>query len=151
MTRNRTGDDEPIPSSVSRMVRSMTRASPHLRRAVYYDEYTATELDVGADGNAAANGNANGSLGGVEFSRLINDLRLDAYAQHQQERVYSHGALNCVLRGFDDAIELNLVLSRTTGVMLSFDADAFASLGTFVDRCIEELTESPPTDRATAD
>lgn len=121
----------------------MNRASPHLRRAVYYDEYSATELDVGTE--------AEDPLRGPEFTRLVNDLRLDAYARHQQERVYSHGDLNCVLRGFDDAIELNLVLSRTTGVMLSFDANAFASLGTFVDRCIEELSERPPAERGAAD
>lgn len=143
MTRNHSAADAQIPTSVSRMVRSMNRASPHLRRAVYYDEYSATELDFGADSDSP--------LRGPEFSRLVNDLRLDAYAQHQQERVYSHGDLNCVLRGFDDAIELNLILSRTTGVMLSFDDDAFASLGTFVDRCIEELSECPSPERGTAD
>lgn len=122
-----------VPASIARMVRSMSRASPHLLRAVYYDEYGATELDVGD--------RTLGPLDGPAFSRLVTDLRLDAYAQHQQERVYSHGRLHCVLRGFDEAVELNLVLSPTHGVMLSFDADAFASLDTFVGRCIQMLDE----------
>lgn len=126
---------ERIPAPVRRLTAILKKSGPRVRRIIYYDADHATQLYIRDD--------AKGHVSRDEFDRLITDLRLDAFARRQQENVYRRGNLHCVLRAFDEAFELNLIISETQGVMVTFDPDDAATPGSFIERCIEILDGRP--------
>lgn len=120
-----------VPSAVRRLTAIIKRSGPRVRRIVYYDADHAKQLFVRDD--------AQGRLEGDEFDRVITDLRLDAFARAQQEKVYGRGKMHCVLRAFDEAFDLNLIISETNGVVVTFDPGPDARPGAFIQRCVEIL------------
>lgn len=120
-----------VPAPVRRLTAILKQSGPRVRRVIYYDSDHAADLFVRDD--------AEGRISGDEFDRLLTDLRLDAFAGSQQENVYGRGSLHCVLRAFDEAFELNLIISETQGVMVTFDPENPGTPGTLIERCIDIL------------
>lgn len=123
--------DTRVPGPVRRLTAILKDSGPRVRRIIYYDTDHATDLYARDD--------ATGRVSGDEFDRLLTDLRLDAFARNQQENVYRRGSLHCVLRAFDEAFELNLIISETQGVMVTFDPETRGTPGTLIERCIDIL------------
>lgn len=74
-----------------------------------------------------------------EIEEVVQDLGVNAFGKPQQERFYLHGNLNCTNRCFEEAIEMNILLSDREGIGVALDDDASPDLQTFVGECIRTI------------
>jgi hypothetical protein len=67
----------------------------------------------------------------------VEDHRLEALSTDHFRRLFGpgHGELTCIVKCFEDAVEMNFPLSKTRGVGVSLDAEAMAESKLFVGAC----------------
>ena len=106
-----------------------TRVGDHLRSVIRYDRNGGEVVHIRDD--------VRKRYSPKELADVIDDNRLEAIEKYHQESLYDHGALDCTVRCFDDAVEMHFVESETEGTAVALDAEAFAVHGTFVGRCRE--------------
>lgn len=73
----------------------------------------------------------------ADLEAVARDLGIDAFEKGHQEGLYVHGALNCTVRCFDDAIEMNFLFEHGDGIAVSLDGETFATQQTFIGKCLD--------------
>lgn len=79
----------------------------------------------------------------ADLEAVVRDLGIDAFEKGHQEGLYVHGDLNCTVRCFDDAIEMNFVFDRGDGIAVSLDGETFATQQTFIGTCLDLVDVAP--------
>lgn len=74
-----------------------------------------------------------------DLEDIFESLFFEAFGRGYQEEMYVHGQLNCVVRCFDEAVELHFPHGETTGTAVALEPAATADLEGLVDNCLTEL------------
>jgi hypothetical protein len=76
-----------------------------------------------------------------DVDMAVEDHRLEALSTDHFRRLFGpgHGDLTCIVKCFEDAVEMNFPLSKTHGVGVSLDAAAMAESKLFVGACRDVL------------
>lgn len=113
------------------------RAGELVRSVAYFDEETRTVLYARDD--------VADEYSSDEVDGIFNDLSFDALGKPHTEQLYPHGELNCIVRCFDDAIELHFPHGEQSGTAVALEPDAITDLEGLINDCLNELyTEYPP-------
>lgn len=119
-----------VPAEVDRLVAFLQeRVGENLRSVVYYD---GEGYDV-----AYLQDDVREQYSDDEMDDVVEDLGFEALAKPMQEELYVHGSLNCTVRCFEDAIEMNFPFDEREGVAVSLAGEAFVTHQTFVGKCME--------------
>ena len=70
------------------------------------------------------------------IERIVTTYEIESMGKVLQEARYEHGELACVVRCFEDGIEINM-LDDGEGVVIGLEAETFLAHNTFVGRCME--------------
>ncbi|WP_207587129.1 hypothetical protein [Halomontanus rarus] len=82
-----------------------------------------------------------------ELEEVFDSLFFESFDRSHQEHMYPHGQLNCIVRCFDEALELHFPHSDTAGTAVALEPEATSDLEGLVDDCLNELYgEYPPTE-----
>jgi hypothetical protein len=73
------------------------------------------------------------------MEEVVEDLGFEALTKPMQEELYVHGSLNCTVKCFEDAIEMNFPFSEREGVAVSLSGEAFVTQQTFIGKCMETV------------
>lgn len=71
-----------------------------------------------------------------DVENIVQSYETDALAKLGQEQWYDHGEMKCVVRVFDNGIELNMV-DDGRGIAIGLDHGAFIGQKTFIGKCME--------------
>lgn len=67
---------------------------------------------------------------------IVQSYEIDSLGKAVEEDRYAHGDLNCIVRCFEDGIEINL-LGDAEGVAVGLEGGTFLAHNTFVGTCME--------------
>ena len=73
---------------------------------------------------------------GAEIDDIVTDLWADSHEQAIREDIRRHGALNCTVWVFDDAIEMHFVADERQGVAVALDTQTFLAQSSFIRQCL---------------
>jgi hypothetical protein len=121
-----------VPPEVDQLVTFLRdRVGENLRSVVYYDgeEYDVAYLQEDVREQYSAD----------EMEEVVEDLGFEALTKPMQEELYVHGSLNCTVKCFEDAIEMNFPFSEREGVAVSLSGEAFVTQQTFIGKCMETV------------
>lgn len=72
------------------------------------------------------------------IDRLVSSYQWESTATFVEENRYEHGRLNCIVRSFEDGVEINLVDDGNgAGVAIGLEAGTFLAHNTFIGKCME--------------
>lgn len=109
------------------------RSSGYLRSIVYYEADGYGVLFLRDDVEAEYDED--------ELDRAFEDARLEALSKPYQEDLYTHGELNCVVRCFEEGVEMQFAITRTAGVAVAFDKGVLTEQRSVVGECLSVLRE----------
>ena len=113
-----------------------------LRSVGYYDgdtnEFVYVREDVESEYESA------------DVARVFRNVRLESLDRSHQESLYTHGALECTFRVFEEATEIHVDYDETSGVLVAVDAGEFDRLREITDLCLE-VDSTEPTDDTLAE
>lgn len=113
------------------------RAGNLVRSVAYFDEDTRAVLYARDD--------VADQYSDDETDVVFNDLSFDALGKAYTEQLYPHGELNCIVRCFEDGIELHFPHGATSGTAIALEPHAVTDLEGLINDCLNELyTEYPP-------
>lgn len=101
-----------------------------LRSVIYYDEDT---FDL-----VYARDDVREQYTESELEDVRQDLGITSFGKPALEGLYVHGDLQSTVHCFEDAIEMQFLLSDTEGIAVGLDPAAFVTHRTFIGRCLEE-------------
>ncbi|WP_436346956.1 DUF7522 family protein [Natronorubrum sp. FCH18a] len=110
------------------------RFGDELRSVGYYDEGDSEHVYIRND--------VKKKYDTSEIKNVFRDARLEAIDQDHQESLYIHGDLQCVLRCFENAIELHLIKDQNKGVLAAIDTAAIDDLQGTIESAVVALEES---------
>jgi hypothetical protein len=70
------------------------------------------------------------------IENIVRTYETDALSKPGQERWYNHGDQQCIMRCFENGVELNLV-NNGQGVAIGLDRGVFAGQKSFIGNCME--------------
>jgi len=70
-----------------------------------------------------------------EIEKIVRTYETDTLSKAGNEQWYTHGEQRCVLRCFEDGVELNL-LGDGEGIAVGFDGGVLAGPQSFVGNCL---------------
>ncbi|WP_135852803.1 DUF7522 family protein [Halorussus salinus] len=71
-----------------------------------------------------------------EIDAIVTDLWADSHEQAIREDIRGHGALNCTVWVFDEAIEMHFVADERKGVAVALDTETFLAQSSFIRQCL---------------
>lgn len=71
------------------------------------------------------------------IDKIIYTYEMDSIGKAVEEDRYEHGEMSCVVRCFEDGIEINLLGDDSGGVVIGLEAGTFLAHNTFVGKCME--------------
>jgi len=74
---------------------------------------------------------------GAEIDDIVTDLWADSYEQAIRADIRGHGALNCTVWAFDEAIEMHFAVDEGQGVAVTLDTETFLAQSSFVRQCLD--------------
>lgn len=77
----------------------------------------------------------------LTIETVMTALRSEGEQAERQEHVYPHGELNCIVRCFDDGLEMHFPYGGSDGVAVSLEPLAAQHLYGFVSDCLEHIGE----------
>ena len=107
------------------------RAGDLVRSVVYFDQNARTVLYARDD--------ITDHHSEDEIDVIFNDLSFDALGKTHTEQVYPHGALNCIVRCFDGAIELHFPHGEESGSAIALEPNAVTDLEGLINDCLDVL------------
>lgn len=72
-----------------------------------------------------------------EVDHVFQDLGIESLEKPIQEDLYVHGDLNCVIRMFDEAVEMHFILAPGEGIAVAVEPAAFITQSTFISECLK--------------
>lgn len=73
---------------------------------------------------------------GGEIDDIVTDLWADSHEQAIREDIRGHGALNCTVWVFDEAIEMHFVTDERQSVTVALDTETFLAQSSFIRQCL---------------
>ena len=74
-----------------------------------------------------------------DYERAFRTHRLEAMDRPTQDSLYAHGKLLCTYRVYEEATEIHVATTETSGVLVSVDADVGIELFATTERIVEVL------------
>lgn len=109
----------------------LDRAGDAVRSVVRYDVDDSEVLFIRDD--------VDEGYSAVEIEMVIAALRREGERAERQEHVHAHGKLNCIVRAFDDGLEMHFPYGDAEGVAVALEPQAAKQLYGFVDDCLEHV------------
>lgn len=75
----------------------------------------------------------------LTIETVVASLRREGERAGRQEHRYAYGGLNCIVRCFDDGLELHFPYGEDAGVAVALEPRAAQQLYTFVDDCLAHV------------
>lgn len=101
-----------------------------LRSVIYHDEETFDLVYARDDVREQYSEN--------DLEQVRQELGVSSFGKPALEDLYVHGELNCTVHCFDEAIEMQFIVSDTEGIAVGLDPAAFVTHRTFIGRCLEK-------------
>lgn len=76
----------------------------------------------------------------AEIDDIFQGIRLEGFANSLEEEQYPHGDLSCVVRCFENAIEMHFPIDEGTGIAVAMEGETFVSNQTFIGTCLEKVS-----------
>lgn len=70
------------------------------------------------------------------IDKIVQTYEIDSMGKGVEEERYQHGEFNCIVRCFEQGIEINL-LEDGSGVVIGLESGTFLAHNTFVGKCME--------------
>lgn len=107
-----------------------TEVGDELRSVIYYDEATFDLIYARDD--------VQDQYSERDLEQVRQELGVASFGKPALEDLYVHGELNCTVHCFDEAIEMQFIVSDTEGIAVGLDPAAFVTHRTFIGRCLEK-------------
>lgn len=115
-------------------------AGDYLRSVIYFD---------GQDHEVAyARENLRDEYTDRDYERIVESPLAESSARNQAEDLYVHGHLNCIVRSFEDAIELHFPKSAYSGTAIALDSRAAQDLGQLIAAILDRTAFEEPLSEA---
>lgn len=73
-----------------------------------------------------------------DLEDVRQELGVATFGKPAMEELYVHGDLQCTVHCFENAVEMQFLVSETEGIAVGLDPAAFVTHRTFIGRCLEE-------------
>lgn len=79
-----------------------------------------------------------------DHERIVASLLAEAAARHEDEELYVHGELDCIVRSFERVIELHFPRSVYSGTAVALDKDAVDDLSGLIETILQRTAFEAP-------
>lgn len=76
--------------------------------------------------------------------RIVESLLAEAHARNQEEELYVHGELNCIVKSFEHAVELHFPKGIYSGTAVALDIEAARDLSGLITNIVERTAFDEP-------
>lgn len=111
-------------------------AGEYLRSVIYFDG-TDHELAYVRD-------DVREEYSDRDHERVVESLLAETAARNEEEELYVHGQLNCIVRSFEHAVELHFPKGTYSGTAVALDPDAARDLSGLIASVIERTAFDEP-------